>query len=772
MPRENRKRGKKHKKQREDEPQYEAESEQQIEAPEEPSWIVPASNHAEEVNQEAPFGYVDVDLKAYFRTVDVQIQEWQENQEDTVEDGDVDPNEQRRLFFIAALTEIRGKEKQLATDPDCSVILERMSYSMDDFVRRVFLDTLAGSYEVLLRHRFASHVCQTLFTVARDTISRESKGVITQPSTSQEEGELRTMTRLILDICEEILPSLSSLILDPFASHVVRSLLLLLSPNLSASEENTRSAVRSKKSAAWKAKQGQMKSVFADEKGKGKEISRNAPPEFSKMARRLVQIVRNELDGNETRAMAASKVACPGLQMLLEVEADQDMSNEPGSLMDRVTVGLITACRDDPSANVEESDYLGTLLRDPHSSHLLEIIVSRCSDNVFRSLWKTYLKGKLARLGAHPVANFVLAKALERVSENELSEAYQELDGVWSKLIRTSRTGVLRAVIDRAAALESSAEPLSQVLNTAFDIVADDDKKLLVPCVLTLLPLPDYRTALLSKKPDGGASHHNGQQSRSSQGPLEPKIQGSLLIQSLLRLPSPHNQFALDATFSLPVEERIKIAHTPSGSRVFDVLLDSTTVPAKAKRQLVMGFIGHYHLLIDDKLGSRVGDRCWAFADTYLKEKIARSLIQQEHALAASFYGKFFARNLNLYLLQRRPEEWRSMQSNRKRAQESQPTHIDPSSKPQVAATEHPGVAVNRKRKSRPDNEIDALFDEKLGKRVKKATLADIQSTHTDIATNLKDSKTGDKELDQVLGAIRLAPANDTVGRKRRGIKP
>ena len=31
--------------------------------------------------------------------------------------------------------------------------------------------------------------------------------------------------------------------------------------------------------------------------------------------------------------------------MLLEVEADQDMSDESDSLMDRVTVGVITACR-------------------------------------------------------------------------------------------------------------------------------------------------------------------------------------------------------------------------------------------------------------------------------------------------------------------------------------------------------------------------------------------------------------------------------------------
>jgi nucleolar protein 9 len=46
---------------------------------------------------------------------------------------------------MAALTEMSGKEKQLATDPECSHILERMTHSMDDFIRRVFVDSLAGS---------------------------------------------------------------------------------------------------------------------------------------------------------------------------------------------------------------------------------------------------------------------------------------------------------------------------------------------------------------------------------------------------------------------------------------------------------------------------------------------------------------------------------------------------------------------------------------------------------------------------------------------------
>jgi len=51
----------------------------------------------------------------------------------------------RRMFLMAALQEISGKERELATDPDCVGGLERIAYSMDDFVRRVFMDSLTGS---------------------------------------------------------------------------------------------------------------------------------------------------------------------------------------------------------------------------------------------------------------------------------------------------------------------------------------------------------------------------------------------------------------------------------------------------------------------------------------------------------------------------------------------------------------------------------------------------------------------------------------------------
>ena len=69
----------------------------------------------------------------------------------------------------------------------------------------------------------------------------------------------------------------------------------------------------------------------------------------------------------------------------------------------------------------------------------------------------------------------------------------------------------------------------------------------------------------------------------------------------------------------MPIEDLISLAHDVTGSRVLDVVLTSPTVGFKDRRRFVTHFIGHYHKLVDDRIGSRVGDNCWAFADPYLR---------------------------------------------------------------------------------------------------------------------------------------------------------
>ena len=116
MPRENRKRGKKNKKKAEEvaevPEEHPARYEEEAEAG--PSWIVPARDNST-IDQNAPFGFVDAEVKAYFRTVDVQIREWQETKPEVEADEDVDPNEGApHLSHLCSLHELESETKTVA----------------------------------------------------------------------------------------------------------------------------------------------------------------------------------------------------------------------------------------------------------------------------------------------------------------------------------------------------------------------------------------------------------------------------------------------------------------------------------------------------------------------------------------------------------------------------------------------------------------------------------------------------------------------------------
>ena len=101
MPRENRKRGKKHKKHSDapaEPPIAESRTYEPTEQEAGPSWIVGKSTYGEHndvFKDDAPFGLVDPDLKAYFRTVDDKLREWQElsGQDVTENEETTDSNE-------------------------------------------------------------------------------------------------------------------------------------------------------------------------------------------------------------------------------------------------------------------------------------------------------------------------------------------------------------------------------------------------------------------------------------------------------------------------------------------------------------------------------------------------------------------------------------------------------------------------------------------------------------------------------------------------------
>ncbi|KAG8745782.1 Nucleolar protein 9 [Ceratobasidium sp. 414] len=762
MPRENRKRGKKKRGNNEQgdpaihNAQPEVGSEQA-----QPTWM----HTNDEPNLDAPFGYVDPDVKAYFRTVDSKIQEWQsQGYTQGRDDEEGDTHEDKRMFLVAALSESSGKEKQLATDPDCAIIMERMLHSMDDFVKRIFADRLCGSYAQLAQHRFGSHVCQTLFEVSTSTVSRETHGRVAKaPDAEAEVGVLRTMSELVLAACEEILPSLPRLILNPFAAHVVLSLLLLLSPTIAQPVDSTKphaSLVRSKKSAAYKSRQGPMKSVL--ESGTGRDTTAVAPPSFGEIAGRFVDTLKDTLDANEVRALAADKAANPVLQAIIELEAKQNKSGSPGSLMDSVLMGAISALHQNDQ--LEHSDYIETLLRDPTASHLFETLVQHTPEQTFRMLWSLYFKNKLGKLSSHPVANFVVGKAILRLDAEMLLEAIREVDGVASKLVKTARTGVLKSLVDRATALQSHQDAISKCISQAVGI-DDSQVQLLVPCLLTLKTVKVYVKGANLENNQGAEDASNA----AVTDPAEPTVQGAILIQSMIRLSDLHNQTIVQSIQAQGVEKLIAISRNPISSRVLDVFLESPSVQTRDKRNFLLSLMGHYHTLVDDRIGSRIGDRCWQCADPYLKERIAKSILPHEGALAASYYGKYFARNLHLTMLKRDPAAWRDMQRNQKAAAEAASASATGASIAANPISSQDGTAKRTKKRKRATTDLDEI-DQLFSKAHTSNTTTSKQSFPAQDVPVVPppEKRIVDAELGEVLGAIKKVSKTEGLRKSKR----
>ena len=215
------------------------------------------------------------------------------------------------------------------------------------------MDSFSGRWRPLIEHRFGSHVCQTLIGLAGETIDREARGVFPKQHLEQQassssasssttnkpqQGQLRTATQLVLDLINELIPSIPQLLTSPFASPPIRLLLIVLSPNkaipsstsnpsvqqeTSGGPNDAASKIRSKKSQRFRSNQvegGKMRSIVGedgsevDAKGK-KRGERIVPEPLREMRRAIRKDLERRLSGAEWRAMGVENAGGPVIQV-------------------------------------------------------------------------------------------------------------------------------------------------------------------------------------------------------------------------------------------------------------------------------------------------------------------------------------------------------------------------------------------------------------------------------------------------------------------------
>lgn len=156
-----------------------------------------------------------------------------------------------------------------------------------------------------------------------------------------------------------------------------------------------------------------------------------------------------------------------------------------------------------------------------------------------------------------------------------------------------------------------------------------------------------------------------------------------------------------------------------------------------------------------------------------------------ENFLAGSFYGKFFARNLHLTLLRRKPDEWKKMQMDQKNKALNAGGAIQPHSAPHIplsstqsdsTAPQHDGKIGEKKKKRKRDDVIEDIF-ESTTRHKKSTTTPSSTTTVTQImldTTAVPDAKlkaqleSTDKSMADVLGAIKEVPKGTALREGKR----
>lgn len=834
---------------------------------EQPNWIK-LGDRPSKAEHEAPFGYVDPELKGYLRAgwervVELEAQGYaakstltalaaaQASSNDAGSSRGEEEDDELALLLQATLKEMDGKELLLSIDPDTSIIVEGILHRLPAKPLRVFVDRLAGQFAVLAKHRFGSHVVQACLATLQPAVTLEHaapehfhrhlhSGVAPTRKTAassayasdtativNEDGILRSATQLILDLTEEVssdLELLASLVTNSFGSHVLRSLLCVLTGRniqvgaASSLQAGAGSDLRSKRSAKFRTRKAPTAPTTSGSQSVASEDLLVVIPDLLyNRASALRKEILHDASTDTVRRWATDAVASPLLQLLVEAEADSlddgplggmqqdqasledDAQRWKGSLVDSLLGGFVSSPPPDNEGEVQKDVYLETSLRDSVASHALQLALERAPLSTASRFFRIYIRNRMAKLCVHPTANHIVAALIRRLPKSDLDYAVNEMGKVATGMVKEQKISCLQAVVDRMVQLIAPEEVgtdvlknvklVSDVVLSAFRLTPKEGEdqaerlKLLVPAVLALKTRKAYLHTFAGhlkkaeeKEENGKKRGRDGKSKNKSKKskyikktadleeeeetpwtmeadyelpPGEATMQGSLLLQSLLRLPGPASapKAPVKRTFGRPAPTAPPAAPVESfgSSLVLDsllalptltpfatnpvavhILISSLTPPsptpasdgvdwvqAHRRRQLSSSLTCSLPSFCGDKYGSRLADVLWYSVDGYSKEKIVKTVIEHSNEILKAPYASYFTNKLNLQLYRKgKVREWNQAVSAQQPALPSTAVKEEQRHRPIVVETKR----VNDKRKGGRKDQIDGQLESILGR--------------------------------------------------------
>lgn len=441
-----------------------------------------------------------------------------------------------------------------------------------------------------------------------------------------------TMENLFLYTLNELENNLGFLITDPFASHTLRVLLLVLSGRPLA-DVNTTALLQSKK------KENVSMLVGTLSISEMRTMSRTVPESFGLAVEKIIFRSVAGLDTTYLRALATHPVANPVLQFLLVLElssSGKQKAKDPRSLFRKLIP------EDSPELDSSTTSFINNLAYDTVGSRLLEAIIKHAPGKSFKMLYGTIFGDKIGILAKNDVAGFIVIKFLERLSKEDLHSATEQIGPFIGFLLQRSRTSIIKTLIERCRIRDVDVQPISDAIVQAYGSNASHR-------LMEMLRLDTSNT-------DGMAEDRKRQVEKQDAA----KVHGSLLAQTMLDTPGVLRGLITDGLLTMDITTLIIVAKDRSASRMLQCSLAVSEESLKYRRVLVQRFFGHITELATDTIASHVVDEFWTASKglKFIREQIAAELFKNEAIIRDSFSGRAVWKNWKMDIYKTKRRDW------------------------------------------------------------------------------------------------------------------
>ncbi|XP_066290793.1 nucleolar protein 9-like [Branchiostoma lanceolatum] len=677
-------------------------------------------------------GRLDPQTLSYYRRVEQQLKDGFEEEEE------------KCLFLNNVFTQVEEEIHLLACNQTVSRILETLLHQAStSHLINIITRLKQNNFTSLCTDRFAGYVLQTMVCLiprhlSGTSTSTASKEVTAQEKTTEKE-ELDSLRDLFLEVCEEMVRSVSPLVRDHYSSHVLRAVFETLS-----GVKLEQKMVRSRLSL------GQQNKVTPGKETKATSTVTVRPPPSS-FLQMLQQLTKAILAVEEFSGLVSHVVASPLLQALLTV-------------LHKVDQGLCTqVCQQVMESNMftrtcAESELSGVCLAlvHQHASYIVKTLLTVTDDATYQNLFQRHFTLRLVPLSLHPVATFGLQQLLATLrTEDQLTDVLEELLPHIEDLLAHGKGMVLINLADACVRHKTGQKNFLRKLLKAFHIPKEDKLK----CAQVVASLQSYEQFT------SVAEDNSEEQQKTAKVLTTVTLQGSLLLQHLLKFDDPSD--AADSVQAMSSQELQTLACNSFGSRVMETFLNSPTISEKRRKLLLHKMMDLYVVLSCDKFGSRVLDVVWKVAPVGLKAAIAEKLVEKEDRLRSDQYGRFVWQNCAIDHFRRQKGVWKDIQA----AQEKKRRLFQ-----DILAEESPPKKTKKNKQTKETVPADHLAPELaiLGVRVDQDEEEDVDSDNDEpavsskVTPNLQKTKKKDKQKKKVKVSDSVDTKTNTKPKKKR----